>query len=78
MGRFTDVTKEVGIDHTGREEDVSFTDFDNDGFLDLYVMSEDGDILYRNSDQGKFENVTVCSVPMKRKSVWPKPRTTCW
>lgn len=58
MGRFSDVSSAVGITHNGREEAVSFTDFDNDGFLDLFVMSEDGDLLYRNADQGKFENVT--------------------
>jgi len=58
MGRFRDVTVEVGITQNGREEEASFTDFDNDGFLDLFIMSEDGDLLYRNADQGKFENVT--------------------
>ena len=53
-----DVTTEVGITHGGREEEASFSDLDNDGFLDLFIMSEDGDLLYRNADQGKFENVT--------------------
>ena len=58
MGRFKDVSAEVGIDHSSREETASFTDFDNDGFLDLYIMGEDGDLLYKNADKGIFKNVT--------------------
>lgn len=58
MGRFTNVAGETGIDHNGREQSASFTDFDNDGFLDLFVMKEDGDVLYHNADMGKFVNQT--------------------
>lgn len=58
MGRYRDVSAEVGLNHEGREEDASFTDYDNDGFLDLFIMSEDGDLLYRNADEGKFKNLT--------------------
>jgi tetratricopeptide (TPR) repeat protein len=57
-GIFTDVAAEAGINHTGRETSAVFADYDNDGFLDLYVLREEGDILYRNDGKGKFENVT--------------------
>jgi tetratricopeptide (TPR) repeat protein len=58
MGRFRDVTAEAGINHTGKEKYATFADFDNDGFLDLYIVGDEGDILYRNNGSGKFENVT--------------------
>jgi hypothetical protein len=59
MGRFRDVSAEVGINHTGRESFSCFTDFDNDGFTDLYVVRDQGDILYRNAGPGIFEDVTA-------------------
>jgi hypothetical protein len=59
MGRFRDVSAEVGINHAGKESFSCFTDFDNDGFTDLYVVRDQGDILYRNAGPGKFEDVTA-------------------
>jgi Flp pilus assembly protein TadD len=58
MSRFKDVAQESGITHTGNESSATFADFDNDGFLDLYVVRDGGDILYRNAGKGIFENVT--------------------
>ena len=58
MGRFTDITKEAGLNHSGREYDAAFADYDNDGFLDLYIVKEGGDILYRNTAKDVFEDVT--------------------
>jgi hypothetical protein len=58
MNRFKDISEQVGINHTGNESSASFGDYDNDGFLDLYVIREGGDILYRNAGKGAFENVT--------------------
>jgi hypothetical protein len=57
-GRFKNVSDEAGLKHTGKESSASFADYDNDGFLDLYIVKEDGDILYRNTGNGIFENVT--------------------
>ena len=59
MGRFKDVSAEAGINHTGKESFATFADFDNDGFLDIYIVREDGDILYRNTGTGTFEDVTA-------------------
>ena len=58
MGRFKDVSKEVGIRHSGNESSAKFADYDNNGFLDLYIVKEDGDILYRNAEKGVFLDVT--------------------
>ncbi len=58
MGRFKDVAEQVGIKHTGKESSAAFADYDNDGFLDLYIVKEGGDVLYRNAGKGVFEDVT--------------------
>jgi tetratricopeptide (TPR) repeat protein len=58
MGRFKDVSEEAGLNHSGKEASASFADYDNDGFLDLYIVRDGGDILYRNAGKGVFENVT--------------------
>ena len=58
MSRFKDVSQEAGIKHSGAESSANFADYDNDGFLDLYIVREGGDILYRNAGKGVFEDVT--------------------
>src|SRR5450759_1758677 len=58
MGRFTDVSEKVGMKHSGKESSAAFGDFDNDGFMDLFIVKEGGDILYRNAGKETFENIT--------------------
>ena len=58
MAMFNDVSKEVGINHSGKETSAVFADYDNDGFMDLYIVKEDGDILYHNAEKGVFKDVT--------------------
>lgn len=58
MGRFKDVSAEAGISHNGEEASATFADYDNDGFLDLYIVRKGGDLLYKNSGKGTFEDVT--------------------
>jgi hypothetical protein len=36
-GTFKDVTKEAGLDHIGHSQVAVFFDYDNDGYLDLFV-----------------------------------------
>ena len=58
--RFTDVTKQVGLDVNNRRYSFSaaWEDYDNDGDQDLYVANDFGrDNLYRN-DAGKFVDVS--------------------
>ncbi|HOW08612.1 MAG TPA: FG-GAP-like repeat-containing protein [Bacteroidales bacterium] len=61
MGKFTDVTKAAGLKHSGKENSALFADFDNDGYEDLFIMTEGGDILYKNTGKGTFEDVTAQS-----------------
>jgi tetratricopeptide (TPR) repeat protein len=58
MGRFKDVSEKAGISHSGKEISAAFSDYDNDGFPDLYILKEGGDVLYRNTGKGTFEEVT--------------------
>jgi len=53
-GVYQDVSAETGISHDGIESSARFADFDNDGFLDLYVVKEGANVLYRSSGEEKF------------------------
>ena len=56
---FTDVTDAAGLRGRGWAGDVAVFDYDEDGFLDLFVPSMFGrGQLYRNSGHGTFTDVT--------------------
>jgi hypothetical protein len=38
-GKFEDVTKEAGVGHVGHSQTAVFFDYDNDGYLDLFVTN---------------------------------------
>lgn len=57
---FTDVTEEAGVGHSAQGMGVAAGDYDNDGFVDLYVTNSDsgGNVLYHNNGNGTFTDVT--------------------
>jgi len=61
-GTFTDVTQRAGVAGTGAgsayRTGVAAGDFDNDGYLDLYVTAFGPNTLYRNNHDGTFRDVT--------------------
>jgi hypothetical protein len=63
-GTFTDVTGAAGIGSTKNNRAAAWGDFDNDGYLDLYVVNSGSfqkngaNTLFRNNGNGTFENVT--------------------
>ena len=57
-GKFENSASEVGVRHSGGESEAEFADYDNDGFLDLFITHQEGALLYRNEDKGILENVT--------------------
>jgi hypothetical protein len=59
-GTFTDVTDAAGLRGRGWAGDVAVFDYDEDGFMDLFVPSMFGrGQLYRNSGHGTFTDVTA-------------------
>ncbi|MDQ2777295.1 MAG: CRTAC1 family protein [Acidobacteriota bacterium] len=57
-GKFTDVTKQAGLQGAGYDIGVAAGDFDNDGFPDLFVAGVHRNSLYHNNGNGTFTNVT--------------------
>ena len=57
-GTFTDVTERAGLKGAGYSMGVAAADYDNDGFVDLFVTGYKTDRLYRNNGDGTFSDVT--------------------
>ncbi len=57
-GTFTDVTDRAGVAGNGYSMGVAAADFDNDGWVDLFVTGVRANTLYRNRGDGTFEDVT--------------------
>jgi hypothetical protein len=57
-GTFTDVTVQAGLQGAGYSMGVAAGDYDNDGFVDLYVVGVNRNQLLHNNGDGTFSNVT--------------------
>lgn len=69
-GTFTDVTKKAGINDIYHGRGLAWADYNNDGFLDIYVANHgnqisdteynfEPNILYKNNGDGTFTDVTA-------------------
>lgn len=65
-GTFTDVTDQAGLGTLSNNRAAAWADFDNDGYLDLYVVNSGTDpggkgpnYLYRNNRNGTFTDVAT-------------------
>jgi len=58
-GTFADVSAGAGLRASGWASSVCAGDYDNDGFLDLFVTYYGQNVLYRNGADGTFEDVTA-------------------
>ena len=60
-GAFHQMAEDVGVDHPGTDVAAIPSDFDNDGDLDLYLLTigKDPNALYRNSGDEGFEEVAA-------------------
>ena len=69
--KFTDVTSEVAKDlqNSGMVCDAVFTDFDNDGLVDLIVVGEWMPVTFFKNINGHFKNVTEQS-GIKNETGW--------
>src|SRR6184192_2547952 len=57
--KFTDVTEEAGVAGAGYSMGVAAADYDNDGYVDLFVAGVRHNILYHNTGHGQFQDVTA-------------------
>ncbi len=57
-GTFTDVTEKAGLRGIGYSMGVAAGDYDNDGFVDLYVTGVNRNQLFHNDGDGTFTDVT--------------------
>lgn len=58
-GVYVDVSKRAGIPKKAYARGVTTGDFDNDGFVDIYVTNVDEeDVLLRNNGDGTFSTIT--------------------
>jgi hypothetical protein len=58
-GKFTDVSREVGLGYRGYGQGVAVADYDGDGDPDVYVTRYGRNTLWRNDrDRGRFADVT--------------------
>jgi|GEM_PF-992250 len=62
-GTFTDVTAAAGVLGHNDTRTVAFTDYNNDGWLDIFASHHDfysySNIMWRNNGNGTFSNVGV-------------------
>jgi hypothetical protein len=56
--KFTDVTEQSGIDAHGYGMGVAAADFNNDGWVDLYITNFGHNQMWRNNGDGTFTDVT--------------------
>ena len=57
-GTFADVTDTAGVGFPGYAMGGAVTDFNNDGWPDMYITCLGGNVLYRNNADGTFTDVT--------------------
>ncbi len=57
-GTFTDVTEKAGVKGVGYSMGVAAGDYDNDGFVDLYVAGVNRNQLLHNNGDGTYTDVT--------------------
>ncbi len=75
-GTFTDVTARAGVaadtgpNAKSYKTGVAVGDYDNDGYLDLYVTALGPNILYRNNGDGTFRDVTATAGVAGPVSEW--------
>jgi enediyne biosynthesis protein E4 len=58
-GTFSDATSRAGLTATGWASGVCAGDYDNDGWLDLFITYYGQNVLYRNRGDGRFEDITA-------------------
>jgi Flp pilus assembly protein TadD len=66
-GTFTDVTAKAGVEGPAHAVSATFADYDNSGYLSLFVAGLDGVRVYKNNGNGTFTDVT------EKAGIKPRP-----
>ena len=68
-GAFNRITGRVPASDTASSDGCAWGDYDNDGYLDLFVTNPNsgGNRLYRNKGDGTFEKITSGAIVIDRK-----------
>jgi hypothetical protein len=69
-GTFTDVTSQAHLTRSGWGQGVCVGDYNNDGFMDLFVTYYGKNALYRNNGDGTFTDVTRQSGLLQPEDRW--------
>ena len=69
-GRFSDVTRQAGLVRSGWGQGVCAGDYDNDGWIDLYLTYYGHNVLYRNTGEGSFIDVTRKAGLYTKHGLW--------
>ena len=69
-GTFTDVTEKAGLVRHGWGQGVCVGDYDNHGYLDLFVTYYGRNVLYHNNGNGTFTDATRESGLLQPEERW--------
>ena len=73
-GTFTNVTEKAGLQGVGYSMGAAAADYDNDGFIDLYVTGVNHNQVFHNNGDGTFTDVTgkagVAGIVPKLGKAW--------
>lgn len=73
-GTFSDVTDQAGVKGAGYSMGVAVSDYDNDGWEDLFVAGVNRNLLFHNNRDGTFTDVTdragLAGIDAKRGKMW--------
>ncbi len=74
-GTFREVSAEAGVQFRGWGMGVAWGDYDNDGWLDLFVSAYGESVLYHNNKDGTFTDRTNAAGVGGRPGFWAG---ACW
>jgi enediyne biosynthesis protein E4 len=69
-GTFSDVTTHAGVARTGWGQGGCVGDYDNDGYLDLFLTFWGQNVLFHNNGDGTFTDVTAKAGLRTNKAEW--------